>query len=353
MPGMTPSRDARGLRVAIVFREPEHPSLRTYRDNLMRELAPFGVEFIPFGRHEPPPAACDIIWEPAAGSRNPPERAIRGANDRPVIVSVHGGRIFSLPLSELAVGPLDRARLWLRRRELAYRWRRALPGVAAVITPSRYAAEDAVRAFGFGSSRVHAIHHGVDQGIFRYRGRSAGRDGGYFFHVSAASPPKNLPRLLAAYAGLPKDRPPLRFVIPANRRITDMPGVEVTASRLSHPELADMYAGALALVFPSLRETFGLPIIEAMSSGCPVLTSRGTATEEVAGGAALLVDPYSTEEIAHGMARLADESTLREELRARGFERARDFTWEASARSHLEVFQRYAERGASDRGARD
>jgi glycosyltransferase involved in cell wall biosynthesis len=104
----------------------------------------------------------------------------------------------------------------------------------------------------------------------------------------------------------------------------------------STEELRSEYDHALALVFPSLYEGFGLPVLEAMTRGCPVITSRGTATEEVAGGAALLVDPLSVGEIEAAMARLAGDLRLAEGLRRRGRERARQFRWVRCAERTLE-----------------
>jgi glycosyltransferase involved in cell wall biosynthesis len=89
-------------------------------------------------------------------------------------------------------------------------------------------------------------------------------------------------------------------------------------------ELARLYRGAQCLVFPSLYEGFGIPILEAMACGTPVVTSRGGATEEVAGGAAVLVDPFDVEAIAAG---IAEAGRRRHELVALGRARAREFTW--------------------------
>jgi glycosyltransferase involved in cell wall biosynthesis len=101
-------------------------------------------------------------------------------------------------------------------------------------------------------------------------------------------------------------------------------------------ELRAEYDSALALVFPSMYEGFGLPIVEAMARGCPVLTSRGIATEEVAGGAAVLVDPLETGEIERGLELLADDADLRRRLAGRGRARAAVFTWDVCARRTLE-----------------
>jgi glycosyltransferase involved in cell wall biosynthesis len=104
----------------------------------------------------------------------------------------------------------------------------------------------------------------------------------------------------------------------------------------SDEELARLYRGALCVVYPSLYEGFGIPVLEAMACGAPVVTSRGGATEEVAGGAAVLVDPEDVASIAAGI----EEAILRrDELRAAGLRRARDYSWDASAKLLLEAYE--------------
>ena len=108
---------------------------------------------------------------------------------------------------------------------------------------------------------------------------------------------------------------------------------------MSQPELTDLYRNATGFLFPSLHETFGMPILEAMASGCPVITSHDTGCAEIAGDAALLVDPRSVEAISAAMQSLIEHERLRADLRARGLARAAEFTWEKSARKHLDVFE--------------
>ena len=108
---------------------------------------------------------------------------------------------------------------------------------------------------------------------------------------------------------------------------------------LSTEDLVAEYDRALGLVFCSLYEGFGLPILEAMSRGCPVITSRGTATEEVAGDAALLVDPLVTGEIEGAMARLHDDAGLRRSLAERGRTRVREFSWTRCAEATIDALR--------------
>jgi alpha-1,3-rhamnosyl/mannosyltransferase len=169
-----------------------------------------------------------------------------------------------------------------------------------------------------------------------------------FLFVGTLEPRKNLERLLKAHGNLCRQDPhfpALRIVGGKGwedagiRRALEAHGDPSRLLRLGYcsvTELKSEYDRALALVFPSLYEGFGLPVLEAMTRGCPVITSRGTATEEVAGGAALLVDPLEVGEIEAAMARLARDLRLVDELRSRGRERAREFRWSRCAELTLE-----------------
>ena len=106
-------------------------------------------------------------------------------------------------------------------------------------------------------------------------------------------------------------------------------------------ELALLLNGAKALIFPSFDEGFGLPIIEAMAVGCPVITSNVSAMPEVAGGAALLVDPYQWEDIFEAMKKIMEDEALACQLQTKGLERAKDFSWLKTAKITLDVLSAF------------
>jgi glycosyltransferase involved in cell wall biosynthesis len=105
-------------------------------------------------------------------------------------------------------------------------------------------------------------------------------------------------------------------------------------------DLIGLYSAASVFVYPSLYEGFGLPILEAMSCGCPVITSNTSAMPEVAGDAALLIDPCSVEAIVGAISRVLDDPAVAAELREKGLARARLFSWERCAQETLEVYRR-------------
>lgn len=111
------------------------------------------------------------------------------------------------------------------------------------------------------------------------------------------------------------------------------------SSYIAHEDLNALYQGAVALLFPSLYEGWGLPVLEAMACGTPVLTSNTSSLPEVAGDAALLVDPYDVDAICSGIKRLTDDTALWEQLVVRGLRRVKKFSWKQTAEQTLEVYQ--------------
>jgi glycosyltransferase involved in cell wall biosynthesis len=168
--------------------------------------------------------------------------------------------------------------------------------------------------------------------------------------VSAKRPHKNLARLLRAVAGIPAERRPV-LVVPgyptpyegellALARELGIAGDVVLPAWVDADELEGLYALAACVVFPSLYEGFGLPVLEAMARGVPVATSDRSSLPEVAGDAALLFDPTDVEAIRMATERLLFDTTERERLAAAGRRRAAAFTWEATARGTVEAYGR-------------
>ncbi len=160
----------------------------------------------------------------------------------------------------------------------------------------------------------------------------------YLLFVGNAKPHKNLQRLLTAYArcGSCHDVD-LILCAPRDNLISswvdelDLGRKVRITGLLDDPELSGYYRGAVALLFPTLYEGFGMPALEAMACGTPVLSSAATSLPEVTGDAALVIDPLDIESITAGIERLIDDSDLRGDLRLRGLKRAKLFSWDATA----------------------
>jgi glycosyltransferase involved in cell wall biosynthesis len=215
------------------------------------------------------------------------------------------------------------------------RHRIAARAAGAVVVPSEATAADARSRWGVDPV---VAPHGPGQAPLSDRGEAR-----HFLYVGDAEPRKNLPRLLAAYARYREQAAadPLPLVL-AGRAEVRAPGVR----REPRPDLAELHRHAAALVIPSLHEGFGLPALEAMHAGTPVLAARTAGLAEVCGDAARFCDPRDPESIAAALAELAATPPLREELRRRGVARAAHFSWRRSAEAHLRAYERAVGSGA-------
>ena len=231
----------------------------------------------------------------------------------------------------------------------------------AIIAVSEVTREHVMQYLGVPASKVHTIYSGVDEAFRRPRDEAAclalreryELPQRFLLYSGAIYPPKNFTRLVQAYARVgPKLDVSLviaggenRFLSEHELKVPEEMGLGRWVRWLGWVEpaqLPSLYQMALGLALPSLFESYGLPIAEAMAAGCPVLTADRYGTREIAGDAALLVNPESVEEIAAGMARLIEDEALRSRLTAAGRERMRDMTWDRSARQTLAVLEQIA-----------
>ncbi|MGZ4389059.1 MAG: glycosyltransferase family 4 protein [Gaiellaceae bacterium] len=214
-------------------------------------------------------------------------------------------------------------------------WHSSLRRARLVIVPSAFVRDRAVERLGLDAAKLRVIPHGIDHGLFRPSDNLSQGDGAPFLLYPAKGwPHKNHARLLEAFALLRRERPELRLVLTGGAGQPPREGVE-HCERVSLEELAELYRGASALVFPSLYEGFGQPPLEAMASGCPVACSNAASLPEVVGDAARLFDPESPEEIATAVAEVLDDP---EPWRERGLARAAAFSWARSAREHEQAY---------------
>lgn len=226
----------------------------------------------------------------------------------------------------------------LRHPELFNRWNRtysrfAVPRVLRaarrLIAISEFTKSELVALVGIDAERIDVI--GVPPRA-SLSAEGAAAEGEYVLAVGTLEPRKNL-----AQAAEAARRAGVELRVAGARGWGD---VAVDGTRwlgeVDDDELARLYRGARALVYPSRYEGFGIPILEAMRTGTPVVTSRGGATEEVAGGAAVLVDPDDPGSIADG---IAEADRRRDELRALGFARAQQFSWDDVAERTLRVYE--------------
>jgi glycosyltransferase involved in cell wall biosynthesis len=216
-----------------------------------------------------------------------------------------------------------------------------------VIAISAATRDDLIRLAQVPAEKISIVHHGVSPRFRLSNLQSPISNLPYFLYVGTIQPRKNLVRLIEAFAQFLRgsDRA-YRLILagkpgwlsePIVRRAAEL-GLGDAVQFLGYvpdSELPALLGGATAFVFPSLYEGFGMPVLEAMAAGVPVLTSNTSALPEVAGDAALLVDPEDTQAIMAGLAQLANDAGLRERLRERGLAQSGRFTWERCAQETL------------------
>lgn len=252
-----------------------------------------------------------------------------------------------------------------RVRALARHFGPALRKASFVLTGSAFIKQEIIDGFGLPAATIEVIPHGCDP-VFQPMGAEqtdsvlAARGlvhGGYFLSVGTLEPRKNLALAIRAHAALPaalRARHPL--VIAGMKGWGDSPLGEQLAAAVASTEirvagylergdLARMTAGALAMVYPSLYEGFGLPPLEAMACGVPPITSNAASLPEVVGDAGLMVDPSDVDGLAAAMRQIAEDPGKRRELSARSQARARSFTWERCALATAAAYRRVAAGG--------
>lgn len=295
----------------------------------------------------------------------------RGRLDR---LDLYHGTNFKLQTTGRCGGIVTIHDLWLDRfpqystklfgqRASFFRTRRTARKARLVITVSDYSAREIASLYGLPREKIVVIPNGVSDdfrpapdpaALSEFRRRFMIPTERFILFVGGADPRKNHQTLLKACArraALLKDHS-LVLVGDAVHRFGDMRQSArvhglgdraVCPGRLPIEALRQLYAHAAVFVFPSIYEGFGMPVLEAMACGAPVVTSRTTALPEVAGDAALLVDPEDVDAIGEAIVRLVEDRGLRDRLRAKGFEHVKLFTWERAARSTMALYRKCAE----------
>ena len=248
------------------------------------------------------------------------------------------------------------------RRDWARRafYRRSAAAAAHILTVSPFSAGEITEAYGIPTGRITVTPLGVDEG-FEPADPSLplelppGVTPPYMLHVGDLHERRNLPMLVSALLAARRSASaaPLSLVFAGTDRgvgpticsmaaQADARDAVVLLGSVTERRLRALYRGATALVYPSFYEGFGLPLIEAMACGTPVIASRVTSIPEVVGEGGLLLDPTATDAWATAMVSVANDEHLRARMRAAGLRRAVDFTWERTARLTLEVYRRVA-----------
>jgi len=257
------------------------------------------------------------------------------------IVTIHDLSFLHVPDAH---APLERLRLILLTR-LAARW------ADRVLTVSNVVKRDIAERYKVDAARITVTPNAVDREVFRPLSadvaraavRALGVEAPFLLFVGALQPHKNLSLLIEAYARLRERGRGDHHLVLAGRsgrasaqlfRLVHEQGLDAVIHHVGErapAALAGLYSAATALVIPSLYESFGIPVLEAMSCGCPVLSSWAGALPEVCGGAGLLFDPRDADALAAHLERVLDDAALRADLARRGLANCERFSWERTA----------------------
>jgi glycosyltransferase involved in cell wall biosynthesis len=238
---------------------------------------------------------------------------------------------------------------------------RFLKSTEGIIAVSNSTKRDAEYFYKVSSGKVHVVYPGVgsqfkpvlDQNKLAYIRQNYGLPERYILYVGSIEPRKNLIRLFEAFGQV--NQTDIRLVI-AGRKGWRYPAIFEQLGRLGLEEkviftgfvpdddLPALYSNAVAFVFPSLYEGFGLPILEAMACGAPVVSSNTSSLPEAAGEAAILIAPQDVQSWVDAINNISRNPQLREELRQKGFRRVKDFSWDLAAEKTLSIYHEIYER---------
>jgi len=272
------------------------------------------------------------------------------------LAPVSGNTPYVLSIHDMSLQLFPECHTWKKRLLTS----RLLPLAASrarlILTPSESTRRDVVRLLPVDPERVRMIPYAASPRFVRTEPdyprveRLYGVRPPYFLCVGTLEPRKNLPRLVRAFARVAGALPDHQLVLVGQRgwkyqatlheiSRPELAGRVVTPGYVPEEDLPALISGAVAFVYPSLYEGFGLPVVEAMACGTPVLTTRTSSLAEIAEGAALLVDPKQETAFADGLVALASDAALREDLIARGRERAALYSWSRTGRETVAAYR--------------
>ena len=272
----------------------------------------------------------------------------------PVVATIHDLAFEHLPQT-------FKRRSWMQLRLTV---RNTAKKAAQIITGSEYSRQDIVKTYGLSLERVTVIpdaapnHFGPveDNKEIQRVLQTYGITGDYILSVGSIQPRKNLIRLVRSFSNLRRERPGVKlpklvlvgkkaWLFGETLRAIEQSGVRdqiILTDYVSDKDLPALYSGAICFVYPSYFEGFGLPPLEAMKCGVPVIAGNTTSLPEVVGDAAFLVNPFDEAEITSALATLIDNPDLRHKLSVKGLKQASKFNWYETAKRTLEVYKQVA-----------
>ena len=337
------------MTVAVFTSIHSGTSLLPHLQAIISFLTKHGIQCEIFDEASSMPLDADVYWDAVCADAGIPFEGINKENSdwllthpNKLCITMHSATVFTIPpwvyLKSLGGIYWAIKTRWQRRRF----WR-SFDTFHSLITVSDYARYEITHFAGLPSRNIEVIHHGVDHNLFQPSEQGENCENPYLLHISSYQRVKNVDRLIKAYQQINNpNKPKLRLIVPNYTGKIDDANIELITTNQGHAQLVAQYQHATGFIFPSLVESFGLPILEAMACGCPVVTSNRAGCAEVAGDAALLVDPYNVKSIQSALEVLIDSKETRQSLSKKGIARADQFDWSKSGRQHLALFEKIA-----------
>lgn len=312
-------------------------SVKIYFEQVASILSQKGVEFIPFGSQDALPENVDLYWDPTCtGGKNPNKRFLQ--RKHPLVATVHGASNFALPHRYTYDGWKQQIKGHYINQKRKYYWNYFRNNIEGIVTVSNFAKQEIVRELQLNPDIIQPIYHGYAKDIFF---PTPERSNAYLFHVSVYQPVKNVETLLEAYERADTNKKlPLILLIPGYPKTLNVQGVKLLTNAVSQQEIAHYMQNARAFILPSVRESFGLPIIEAMATGTPVITSEGSACEEITKGFGWICNPFKVEDWTKAIDSISTEDNIWEAMHQKSLIRAKEFSWEKCAEEHYIYFQK-------------
>ena len=324
------------MKIGVWIPQQYETSVKIYTENVVPHLEEFGNEIFFFGKNDAIPDV-DIIWDPTCTGAQYPNRKILKTNI-PWIVTLHGASNLSLPLKYNFTTFFNKLKGTYINTKRKLMWSIYKYKVAHIITVSKFAKEELIEYLKIAPQQISIIYHGYDDNLF-FR-QSGPKE--YLLHISVYQPKKNVDRIIEAYQSITEtNKLSLIVICPGYvHSITDQK-ITLINTQVDRKHVAGYMKGAYAFIFPSIHESFGMPLLEAMACGVPVITSNSTACPEITLNAGVFVDAYSVSAIKYAIEKILKDKILHDELSGNALERAKDFSWGKTARLHEEVFKRF------------
>ncbi len=299
------------------------------------------------------------VWRPTLRwrARRDLIDVFHGPNYRLPARGLHGSIVSIYDLSVARLPQLFRKAIG-RRRDFA-KSKRVAQTANRVITISQHSAKDITELYGVPKERIAVIYCGIgdeffpetDQALIKKVRKQYGLENReYILFVGGSDPRKNAMTLLKAYSALPEIHPKTDLVLVGSMKKRSEEILRIIRNNrlernvmmvgdIPQETLRVLYSQASVFVFPSLYEGFGMPVLEGMACGAPVIASNTSSIPEVAGDAAVLVEPTDAEALATAILRVLEDRETREAMKSKGFARVKLFSWETAAKQTLEIYR--------------